>query len=513
MLDVRSTMRRAARQNAWRRAVVAGDRSLTFAEAWERGLRLANALLAAGVRPGDRVGVLEDNRLESSDFFIASTVGGFVRVPLYRRNGTEAHRHMLGSTTARAVVVDEAYVDELGDLVAELPDLEHVIIRDGGYEEFLAAHPADDPDPELSLDDPYIIRFSAGTTGLPKGVTYSHRAWMSSMRDWFYGLPPVTPGDTCLHIGPISHGSGYLFTPVWIAGGSNILEPSFDPVETVEVMQRHRVAYMFMVPTMVSAMLGVPGIEEADWSFFKVGMISAAPISPKTALRARAVFGMTLYQMYGQTEAVPAAFMGPDEWFGEVEGSEPLVASGREMPFAQIEIRGPDNETLAVGEEGEIAVRNEGQMVSLWGDPDGTADRIIDGWVLTGDIGRLDENGYLYLSDRKDDLIISGGFNIWPLELERAIAEDPRIREVVVFGVPDDKWGETPLALCVVSEDCDMTAADVIALCADRLGSYKKPGRVVFQHEPVPKSPVGKIQRKVLREPYWEGIDRRVGGT
>jgi acyl-CoA synthetase (AMP-forming)/AMP-acid ligase II len=513
MLNVRSTMRRAAAQNRTRPAIIAGDQTLTFDESWRRGLRLANALGQLGLNPGDRVAVLEDNCLESADFFVASTAGGYVRVPLYRRNGTEAHRHMLQVTGARAVVVDAAYADELGNLKHELADLNHVIVRDDGYEDWLMSFPADDPNPEISLDDPHIIRFSAGTTGVPKGVTYSHRAWLSATRDWFYGLPPVLPGDTCLHVGPISHGSGYLFTPVWIAGGTNILEPSFDPAGTVEVMQRHKVAYMFMVPTMVAAMVEVPGIDDADWSSLKVAMISAAPISPSTARRGRDVFGMTLYQMYGQTEAVPAAFMGPHEWFGEVEGSDPMVASGRIMPFAEMQIRGPDNESLPNGEEGEIAIRNEGQMINLWGDEGATAERIIDGWVLTGDIGRLDDNGFLYISDRKDDLIISGGFNIWPLELERAISEDPRIREVVVFGVPHAKWGETPLALCVVDPDSDITEHEVVQLCDDALGSYKKPGRVVFQQEPVPKSVVGKIQRKVLREPYWEGIDRRVAGS
>ena len=319
-------------------------------------------------------------------------------------------------------------------------------MRDGSYEGWLAGFSDVDPDPALALDDVYIIRFSAGTTGRAKGVTYTHHGWASAMRDWFYHLPPVNPGDTCLHVGPISHGSGYMFTPVWMAGGTNILEPAFDPAATVEVMQRHRIAYMFMVPTMVQAMAHVPGVDGHDWSFFKAGVISAAPISPATARRGREIFGMTLYQLYGQTEAVPAAFMGPYDWFADdVAGSEPLAACGRVMPFAEVEIRDADNKPLPAGEEGEIAIRNDGQMVGLWGDEEATRERIVGGWVLTGDVGRLDRNGYLYISDRKDDLIISGGFNIWPLELERVIAEDPRILEVAVFGVPDDKWGETPL--------------------------------------------------------------------
>ena len=208
-------------------------------------------------------------------------------MPLYRRNSKEAHRHMLASTGARAVVVESNYVHEIDGLVDELDSLETVIVRDGSYEGWLAGFSDVDPDPALALDDVYIIRFSAGTTGRAKGVTYTHRGWASAMRDWFYHLPPVNPGDTCLHVGPISHGSGYMFTPVWMAGGTNILEPAFDPAATVEVMQRHRIAYMFMVPTMVQAMARVPGVDDHDWSFFKAGVISAAPISPATARRGR----------------------------------------------------------------------------------------------------------------------------------------------------------------------------------------------------------------------------------
>lgn len=513
MLDVRTTMRRAARHNWDRTAVISGDRRLTFGEVWTRGIRLANALAEMGLKKGDRIAVLEDNRLESADFFVASTVGGFVRVPLYRRNSREAHVHMLSSTGARAVVVDSEYVGELDGMVGEVGQLEHIVVRDDGYEDWLATHSAIDPDPDLDLDDMYIIRFSAGTTGLPKGVMYTHRSWMAAMRDWFFMVPPVEPQDRCLHVGPISHGSGYLFLPLWMAGGANILEPKFDPERNVETMQAERVSFMFLAPTMIAALSRQPGIAERDWSFFKAGIVSSAPIDPATARRGRDVFGMTLYQMYGQTEAVPVAWMGPAEWFEPRENSEPMLAAGRVMPFAELEIRDDDNNPLPAGEEGEIAVRCEGQMVGLWDDPAGTKERLVDGWVLTGDIGRIDANGYLYVVDRKQDMIISGGFNIWPLELERVLLEDPRVTEAVVFGVPHEKWGETPLAWVVVDDPSAITEDEIIAKCQQRLGSYKKPGQVVVSTEPLPKSPVGKIQRKVLREPYWAGRGRRVSGS
>ena len=174
--------------------------------------------------------------------------------------------------------------------------------------------------------------------------------------------------------------------------------------------------------------------------------------------------------------------------------------------------------SLPIGEEGEIAIRCDGQMTGFWENPEATAERITaDGFVLTGDIGRLDENGYLYVLDRKDDMIISGGYNIWPAELENTIAEHPAVVEVAVFAVPDDRWGETPAAVCVVAEGDDDShdayRTEIVQLCVDQLGSYKKPGIVELRTDPLPKSPVGKVQRRTLREPYWQGVDRRVGGV
>ena len=336
---------------------------------------------------------------------------------------------------------------------------------------------------------------------------------MNATRDWFYQLPPVDLGDRCLHVGPISHGSGYLFLPVWLGGGCNILYPRFDAQTVLEALSAEPVSYFFAVPTMVADLTRMAGGQRLDLPALKAVMVSGAPISERTALAGHEVFGDTMYQMYGQTEAVPVTFMGPRTWFSQVPGSTPLRAAGQVMPFAELQIRGEDGEVLPIGEEGEISIRCDGQMTGIWNDEELTARRLRDGWVLTGDIGRLDENGFLYVVDRVDDLIVSGGFNIWPAELEQIIALMPPVREVAVFGVPDEKWGETPMALVVVDDLTAVDEAAVIEECRARLGSYKKPTQVKFRTEPLPRSPVGMIQRKVLREPYWSGQGRRVGGS
>lgn len=508
-MDVCSLTRRTALVNAERECAVHGSRRLTFAEAWTRACRLANALRSLGLGPGDRVAVLEDNRLEAVDVFVGAALAGCARVPLYTRNSPEAHRWMIEHTGCRAVIVDAPHAGAVADV-----DVPVRLVRDDGYEDWLATFDPTDPGTVCGEEDLYIIRHTGGTTGRPKGVAYSHRSWLAAGRDWFYLFPPVEPGDRCLHVGPISHGSGYFFLPVHLSGGSNVLLDRFDPAEVLEVMEAERIAYVFMVPTMLAALVRQPGAAERDFSALKCLQVGGAPITDDTALAARRVFGDVLWQGYGQTEVVPVTMMGPREWFASVEGSEPLRSAGRPLPFAGVEIRDPDTgETLPLGAEGEIVARADGQMTGYWDDPEATAERMVDGWVRTGDIGRLDANGYLYVLDRKDDMIISGGFNIWPAELENVLCDHPAVIEAAVFGVPDPTWGETPVAVCVVDPDAGVTPAELTELVVRRLGSYKKPSRVELRTEPLPRSPVGKILRNVLREPHWRGHSRRVHGS
>jgi acyl-CoA synthetase (AMP-forming)/AMP-acid ligase II len=514
-VDVRGLMRQSALVNARRTAVVHRQTRLTYAEAWDRACRLANGLLARGLQPGDRVGVLEDNSVEAQDVFAGAAVAGLVRVPLYARNAPESHHHMLSHTGCRLLIVSEDHADEVAGVTGSIEGLE-VLVRDGGYEGWLADQDPTEPEVAIEPDDWYLIRHTGGTTGKAKGVGYSHRSWLAAGRDWFYNFPPMVAGDRCLHVGPISHGSGYLYTPTWLSGGVNVLLDRFDPPETLDVMESEGIGYMFAVPAMLNALARHPSARGRDWSKLKVIQVGGAPIADDTALLAREVFGEVLYQGYGQTEAVPVCMMGPEEWFAEVEGSNPLRSTGRPLPFAYLEIRDPDDamRSLPLGDEGEIAIRCDGQMTGFWEDPEATAERITpDGFVLTGDIGRLDDNGYLYVLDRKDDMIISGGFNIWPAELENVLQDHPAVIEAAVVAAPHERWGETPVAMCVVEDPAAVSAAELIALCVERLGSYKKPSVVELWTEPLPKSPVGKLQRKALREPYWAGHDRRVAGS
>jgi acyl-CoA synthetase (AMP-forming)/AMP-acid ligase II len=513
-MDVRQEMRRSATFFADREAVVADGQRLTYAEAWERGVQLANGLLAMGLQPGDRVGVLEDNGVHACDFLLGCAIANLVRVPLYARNSREAHAHMLGHTDCRVAVVAAHYAHELDGFVDELPDLERILVRDDTYEEFLAAQSATEPDIAVHPDDIYIIRHTGGTTGKAKGAVYTHQQWLATARNWFYNYPPVQGGDGCLHIGPVSHASGYFFLPVWMAGGRNVLMSQFDPGQALELLDVERIAYLLAVPTVLSALVRHPTAVEHDYSHLKVICVGAAPISDVTARQALDVFGPVLSHAYGQTEIVPATMVGSPEWYSEVDGSNPLRSVGRPAPFTEVEIRHPvTHEPLPIGEDGEIAARSDGQINGFWKNPEATAARIVDGWILTGDLGRMDQNGFIYLLDRKDDMIISGGFNIYPAELENVIHEHPAVIAVAVFGVPHERWGESPAAVCVVEDVESVTEQEIIDLCGSRLGSYKKPSQVIIRKEPLPVSPVGKVSRKTLREPFWHGHESRVAGS
>jgi acyl-CoA synthetase (AMP-forming)/AMP-acid ligase II len=512
-MDVPTLMRQSARFNSQASAIITTDRCLTFAEAWDRGIRLANGLRRFGIRPGDRVAGLEDNNLGAADFYLGCAIAGAVRVPLYPRNSREAHAHMLRDTGCKVVMADEAHASGVTGLEHDVSCLDAVFVRDDGYEGWLAVQDPADPRITVHDSDWCVIRHSAGTTGRPKGVGYTHDDWVRNCRNWAYPVPRITRNSVIGHAGPISHASGYLFLPGWLHGAANVMFGVFDPQRVLAMMTEHRVSHMFAAPSMLQVLTRHPAVTDCDLSALRAILVGGAPITDATALAAHKVFGDTLYQGFGQTEAVPLTFMGPEEWFGDVPGSAPLRSAGRVLPFVQVEIRGPDDAKLPIGAEGEIVARCEGQMRGYWGDDALTRTRLIDGWVHTGDIGRLDANGYLYVLDRADDMIISGGFNIWPAELETVIADHPEVIEVAVFAVPDPRWGETPMAVVCTAPAAVVSEAEIIELCARRLGSYKKPSGVVFTTKPLPKSVVGKLQRKVLREPYWQGMERRVGGT
>ncbi|WP_433677697.1 class I adenylate-forming enzyme family protein [Nocardia sp. CA-119907] len=511
-MDVTTLMRQAAEFGAKYTAIITEKQSLTFEQAWERGVRLANGLREMGIRPGDRVASLEDNNLGCVDTVLGCAIAGAVRVPLYPRNSGEAHAHMVAGTDAKVLLTDDVYASSVRDLTDQVDSLQHLLVRDENYETWLAEQDAIDPLIPVEPDAWYIIRHSGGTTGKPKGVGYTNHDWVLNCRNWAGLIERIDTDSVVGHAGPISHASGYLFLPGWLAGASNLVFGKFEPGKVLSMMVHDRVSHMFASPSLLAALARHPDAQR-QWPNLRSIVVGGAPITDATALLGKKAFGNTLFQGFGQTEAVPIAGMGPREWFGTVQGSTPMRSAGRVLPYAQVQIWDRDGKVLPIGAEGEIVARVEGQIRSYWGDPKLTESRLVDGWVRTKDIGRLDENGYLYVLDREEDLIVSGGFNIWPAELETVIEDHPAVLEAAVFGIPHERWGETPMAVVTVQQDYVVTEDEIIDLCKRRLGSYKKPSRVEIRTEPLPKSVVGKLLRKQLREPYWNDRESRVSGA
>lgn len=507
-MDVPSLMRQAAQINRKRIALIYEGRKVTFEEAWDRGVRVANALIAMGVGPGDRVAAVEDNSLSAADLYLGAAIAGAVRVPLYARNSRASHLAMLRSTGCKAVFAERHYANSLAGAGSEVESLGHVVVRDESYEDWLAAQSDRDPLVEVGPDDWFIIRHSSGTSGQPKGVGYTQSGWLANARNWYVRLPTPDWDTVIAHAAPISHAAGYMFIPVWLAGGTNLLIRSFDVVEVLDMMEAG-VTHMFLAPSMVQALANHPSVPERSFPRLACILTGGGPITDATINASRRAFGEVLYQVYGQTEATPLTFMTPKEWFAEAENSTPMRSAGRVMPYARLQVRDVDSgQPAADGAVGEIYAQVEAQMQGYWNDPERSAATLIDGWVKTGDIGRIDENGYLYVLDRADDMIVSGGFNIWPAELETVIADHPGVLEVAVFGIPHDKWGETPMAVCQLRAGAKVEPGEIIQLVSERMGSYMKPSCVEFTTDPLPKTLVGKLSRRTLRAPFWAGRQR-----
>jgi acyl-CoA synthetase (AMP-forming)/AMP-acid ligase II len=502
-------LRKTGRFSPRNQAVWFEDDELTYGQLYERSCRLVNALLGLGLRPRDPVATLGPNALRSLEEITGLALGGFVRVPLSYRNGVDLHRFMLEHVGARALIVDQERYEQLRGHLDGLGDLEHVIVagEDGPvvYDDVLAAASPEDAEILVAPEDAIHVAFTGGTTGRPKATVQTHQSWLSVTAENMIMMRPLTEQDRYLAAGPLSHAASTVIFALVAKGAGNVVMPAFAPSRAAELIERHRVTFTVMVPTMLQLLVDDPETAKRDLSSLRMVLATGAPISDRTIRDVRAALGDVLYLGYGQSEGIPGTILTPEEIARGLDEDPTLLRSaGRPAPRSMIRILDDDGRELPPGERGEIAIDTPGNMKELWGDPEATAKRFTpDGFILTRDIGYLDERGYLFLADRKEDVIISGGFNIWPAEVENAIADHPAVKEVAVVGVPHPKWGETPRAVVVLREGAHATEEEIIAWCRDRTGSMKKPTSVVFRDEPLPKSAVGKLLRRVVREQEW----------
>ena len=523
-MDIPSILRKSCQMYAGNIAVTFEGRRQSYAQLWERACRLANALSGLGLSPGDRVAILADNQLECLEQAAGLALAGLVRCPMYVLNTASTHAHMLENVGARACIVQDKYAADLAGLRDQVPGLKHLIVVGDdaagpdllGYEALIAAAAAGDPGVALSPDDDHIIRFSAGTTGRPKGILHSGAGWLAMGNEFALAGPGIEESDAYLVASPMSHAAGLMIWPMLASGARYVITPGFDPARFLDLIERERCTMTMVVPTMIQMLARVPEARTRDLSSLKSVSYGAAPITERTLKAGLELWGNIMYQFYGQSEALPGTVLTPRYHLpgGSERERRYLASAGRPTLNTVITIRDDDDNVLRTGDTGEICIRTPGAMKGIWADAGATAARLTrDGAVRTRDMGYLDEDGFLYIVDRKEDMIISGGYNIWPLEIENALAAHPDVQEVAAVGVPDGTWGESVFAVVVLEPGSTMTESDLIEWARAKVGPVKKPRRIEISAEPLPKSVAGKLLRRQVRDKFWTGQDRGIHGA
>jgi acyl-CoA synthetase (AMP-forming)/AMP-acid ligase II len=501
-------------------AIVFEGKRYTFAQLGERTNRLGSALMGIGVQKDESVATLMVNCNYCIETYFAVAKMGGVFVPLnFRAKGNEL-TYMLNTAEATTVFVGERYLELVESIKPNLTTMKHFISLDKPhqgmlfYNDLLKSGSPDDIFTDISDDDMTILMYTAGTTGFPKGVMLTHKSFT------VYVLDNVTPPDTetveknILTV-PLYHVAGIQAMMAAVYGGRTlVIERQFEPTEWMGLVQQEKASRAMMVPTMLKQLIDHPKFKDYDLSSLRVITYGAAPMPLEVIKKAINVFPkVSFINAFGQTEtASTITSLSPEDHVitGATEAEREkklkrLASIGKPMADVEMKIIDESGKELPLGEVGEIVARGPRVMTGYWKDEEKTKKTIDkDGWVHTGDMGYRDEDGYFFLAGRATDLIIRGGENISPEEVENVIFAHPKIDDVAVIGVPDEDWGEVPKAICVVKEGCeDCTPEEVMEYCRQNLASYKRPRSVIFVKE-LPRSSVGKVLKRVLREDYGE---------
>jgi long-chain acyl-CoA synthetase len=487
-----------------------GDRKVSYHEADRRITRLAGALRKMGLRTRDRVGMLLNNSPQALEVMLATMRAGLVIVPLNVRLHPDEHKQILVDSACSTLIYEEQFAPAVGGFRSALPALRTRIgvgdaaDADLAYENFLSSGP-DRLDFQPGPEDLAWLFYTSGTTGKPKGVMLTHRNLLTMVSINLVDLNTPEPTDVLLHALPISFAGGLFMLHHVARGVTHVFLPRFEPIAFFKAVEQRRVTTTALVPTMISMLARSPERTKHDLSSLQTLFYGGAPMHTERLREALEAFGPILLQSYGLGEApLTVTVLPKQEHLGPRAQS-----SGRAVTMVSLRIQDDDWNPLPPGATGEIAIRSDLIMQGYWNRPDATAEVLKDGWFRTGDIGRLDEQGFLFISDRKKDLIKSGGASISPREVEEIISQHPSVQEVAVIGVPDELWGEAIKALVVLRDGPPATEDELIAFCKDRLASFKKPKSVDFVPE-LPRGPTNKILRRELRERYWQGRARSV---
>ena len=519
-MNVGTFFTKSARTFPERLAIAYGDYELTYHQANARINRLANALRRLGVQRGSNVAILLHNCPQFIEILFACFKAGIGTVPLNFRLHPKECAFIIDNSEAVAVFLGDDFKDSLYALKREMPKVKHYVCVSEplagmiSYETLLQGQSTAFIDEKVERDDLAWLFYTSGTTGRPKGAMLTHHVLMMMTMNFYADISPLGPEDVILHAAPLSHGSGLYGIPNVAKAAANVIlhTKSFEPKAVFETIERRRVTNMFVAPAMIKRLVTSPEIGRYDLSSIRCINYGGAPIYEEDLKEAVRKMGQVFVQLFGQAESpMTITYLRKEEHLleGTEEQMKRLTSAGIPRTDLEVQIFDSKDRELPPGEMGEIVVRGEVVMKGYWRNPEATAETMRGGWLHTGDLGIMDERGYVYILDRAKDMIISGGENIYSREIEDVIIKHPAVYEVAVIGVPDEKWGEAVKAIVSLREGKKATDEEIINFCKEHLASYKKPKSVDFI-EAIPKNPYGKVLKRELREKYWAGEARRV---
>ena len=518
-MQITSMIRRAAQVNPNGIATIFEGRQQSWSQMVDRVARLAGALQSLGMKPGDRVALLSLNSDRFIEYYFSVVWGGGAMMPMNIRWTAPECAYALNDAGAEILIVDDAFKGMAAQIQPQVAGLRKVIYAGDGatpdgmvnYEEILAAA-APTPDAGRSGDDLAGVFYTGGTTGFPKGVMLSHTNFYVGAVSNAHEIN-MPDGIVYLHAAPMFHIADLIwFGAVTLMAGTHVVIPMFTPDGTLAAIEAHRPSQVLLVPVMLQMVLQSDKLAQTDVSSLEQIAYGASPITQAVLQDAFEKFpNVSFVQAFGQTELSPVATVLPKEYHVfEGPNAGKLRSAGRTTRICEIRIVDEQHNELPLGDVGQIAVKGPNAMLGYWNKPDVTAETIIDGWVMTGDAGYMDEDGFIFLMDRVKDMIVSGGENVYSAEVENALGQHSAVATSAVIGIPSDQWGESVHAIVILHPDVTVTDEELQAHCHALIAGYKCPRSIEYRTEPFPLSGANKVLKTELRKPFWEGKERQI---